>query len=1071
MPFAATELSHLAAFDRNKHWGSCVIALACLACLAMGDCHAVELAQQSHYEVLRTMGGCLLPTEVVAFRRPFPRTAFREFLCIDDHVSVQILSRAAALRKDPARDTRVFEQSHVAYAAVGLHPHPKKCQRNLHQATLLGADIDGLLNVLVGCWIHVLMYRRPALCILDQCFKDAARHPCDVVVRLSRRTMNELLAVSCIGPLLQTDLRVGWCGELFCMDASPTGAGLCAASVPATAVAELHRFAEQRGYYTKLEAPATATLRELGLETEPTYFDAEAPAPRLEIPLPRSLSEGILYDCCELFHEPRTWSLQHAALGLEVLRIPSSGGSEVRFNDLLQRVVFQELVSLALRGVVRDWHAGPPSVPFCSPYHPALRSAGFTASAPASAELAAARTTLGIRLGLLFCIIAFSGSFFSIEQPGSSLLFTLDCFKRALQCRGQLAEYCYCSFGCACKRSSVWLHNKPWMIDLPRECSCLMRASRFSTAGRFDANKISAFERCCTPSCMCLEVSEFLLQYPLPLVRQLAAGSLAAKSGLCKPFPLSALWGAPAVLESIAEDCMRSDFELYQPRAPHDDPEWIGELADSLPFREVLRYRFAKPNHINILEARMFKTFQKYLALRSPDSRSLSMLDSRVTVGAVAKGRSSSPALVRVLQGTLPYTLGGGLYNGALHVYSAQNRSDGPSRGKAVDPPTKELPLWFTELCQGRTYRFDLVVAAASVPRVAGRWLRLLLLLGGDIETNPGPALRSQRAPRGPLDLRSGFTRGAADRMAKCLDAFKVWVQSELWIPFSVLCSEPGPLALALRGYGLHLYSASFPRYLFVYAITAIQDAFPAYRQLMTPAWQIDKKWQSAEPGECRPVISVPIVQALTTLGLMWRWPRFVGVVLIGFLCMLHPSEYLPLTRGDLILPEDVFSKDRIAYVSVKNPKTARFARRQHCRLEDDSVLRFIEALFGPLPFDGRLYPGSMNTFRSQWNAVMQRLGIPYKKADKGVTPGVLRGSGATHLYLETEDLVKVAWRGRWARQKTVEFYLQEVAAQVVLQSLPPESRARIAGLAEFSSRVVEVYTRGVQPSKHPRSG
>ena len=101
----------------------------------------------------------------------------------------------------------------------------------------------------------------------------------------------------------------------------------------------------------------------------------------------------------------------------------------------------------------------------------------------------------------------------------------------------------------------------------------------------------------------------------------------------------------------------------------------------------------------------------------------------------------------------------------------------------------------------------------------------------------------------------------------------------------------------------------------------------------------------------------------------------------------------------------------------------------------------------------------------------MQRLGIPFKKADKGVTPGVLRGSGAMHLYLATEDLVKVAWCGRWARQKTVEFYLQEVAAQVVLQRLPPFSRARIAGLAEFSARLVEAWLQGAPASKHPRSG
>ncbi|CAE7456050.1 cigA, partial [Symbiodinium necroappetens] len=412
---------------------------------------------------------------------------FLEFLCIDDHVSVQILKRAAAL-------------------------------------TLL----------LMLCTAEIARYRRPALCILDQCFRDAAQQPPDVIARLSQRTRNELLMVAIVGPLLQTDLRTGWCPEVFCMDASPTGAGLCTAPVPENAVAELHRYSEQRGFYTKLEAPSSAALREMGEE-----------------------------------------------------------------------------------------------------------------------------------------------------------------------------------------------------------------------------------------------VRAFLLGYPAAFTRQLAAGSLAAK-------------------------------------------------------------------------------------------------------------------------GTLPYTLGGGLYNGILHVYSGQNR------------------------------------------------------------------------------------------------------------------------------------------------------------QLMTPAWQIDKKWQFAEPGESRPVISVPIVQAVTSLGLVWKWSRFVGVVLIGFLCMLHPSEYLMLTRGDLILPSDVLSRDRVAYVAVQ-------------------MTRFcvIEALFGHLPFDCRLYPGSKNTFRSQWNAVMQRLEIPFKQADKRVTPGVLRGSGVTHLYLETEGLVKVARRGRWARQKTVEFYLQEVAAQVVLQRLPAQSRARIAGLAEFSARLVEAYACSAMRSKH----
>lgn len=60
------------------------------------------------------------------------------------------------------------------------------------------------------------------------------------------------------------------------------------------------------------------------------------------------------------------------------------------------------------------------------------------------------------------------------------------------------------------------------------------------------------------------------------------------------------------------------------------------------------------------------------------DSRVVGLLDSRVTIGAAAKGRSSSLALSKVLQGTMGYILGSGLYPGLLHCLSEVNRSDGP---------------------------------------------------------------------------------------------------------------------------------------------------------------------------------------------------------------------------------------------------------------------------------------------------------------------------------------------------------------------------------------------------------
>ena len=313
MPFAAHELSHLTSFDRKVHFGTCFLALSCLA---MGDSLAVELAQQSHHEVLRTVAGCMLRTETVAFRRPFPRGPYFEFLCIDDHIGIQCLSRSAARAGQRLRDTTVFEQANAAYKAVKLVQHPVKCQRDQLQGTLLGASFDGdkgivsapsdrilvlmlctgeiarrgsctpqLLQTLLGCWIHVLLFRRPAFCVLNNAFADAALQPSTRVIKLSRLTRNELFCIACLGPVLQTDLRASWCPKIFVMDASPTGAALCSCDAPPPVVQELWRFTEQRGYHTRLEGPATAALREKGFESSVEYIDSSEHLARDPFPL------------------------------------------------------------------------------------------------------------------------------------------------------------------------------------------------------------------------------------------------------------------------------------------------------------------------------------------------------------------------------------------------------------------------------------------------------------------------------------------------------------------------------------------------------------------------------------------------------------------------------------------------------------------------------------------------------------------------------------------------------------------------------------------------------------------
>ena len=114
--------------------------------------------------------------------------------------------------------------------------------------------------------------------------------------------------------------------------------------------------------------------------------------------------------------------------------------------------------------------------------------------------------------------------------------------------------------------------------------------------------------------------------------------------------------------------------------------------------------------------------------------------------------------------------------------------------------------------------------------------------------------------------------------------------------------------------------------------------------------------------------------------------------------------------------------------------------------------------------------------FRKQWNAIFARLGISTSQHDRGATPGVLRGSGATFLYVSSEDVTWVAWRGRWSRSKTLEFYLQEVAAQVLIHHLDPSSKSMIKTLGDAAWSILcctlfaEQEVRGgseIQASSH----
>lgn len=665
MKFRADELCHLKCFEPSLHDKE---ILVCLSTLAMGDSLAVEIAQQSHANVLKVFCGAMNPSECLRYRSPVPRGDFIELLAIDDHVGIQRLPRASFKNNPYLRDSEIFDQATTAYKTVGLVQHEKKRKRNQTEGIILGADFDGLagvvmgprnriailstltlivaskgtctpklLSIILGCWIHVLLFRRAMFAVIDQLFREGQGLPNDAVFCLSGQAVCELQMLAVLGPVAQSNLRASYCDTMFCTDASPSGGAVIGAKVTAAFTKEIWRHCEQRGYYTRLQSPVSEILQEKGLEPESDIlFNSDTPIAANEpfsFSVPPPMAEGVLYDCIELFRGTGNWSEAHASRGFKVHDGVDVSGRRLRFLDLSNKSVAVELVALALRGVCRDWHAGVPC--------PSFGLRGFNPNDPYTRY----HNQLARRACFILTVAFLQGQFISIEQPGNSRLFLLHCYRTLVSLGCVISHFCFCSFGSAFKKASKWMHNKPWLIRLESQCSCKWKGNHLVVRGGFTKSLVEEFDHRCSPNATSVygrrpnvgeSVASYSASYPLKLVHSMASGLARALRGQLDRIPdevrIRSLLESGFAAES--NDSPARSFEpSYAPRQWFEDPEWIGELCDSLEFKELFRFVFKRPGHINVNEARTYKSWIKSLSKSHPDSRAVGLLDSRVTIG------------------------------------------------------------------------------------------------------------------------------------------------------------------------------------------------------------------------------------------------------------------------------------------------------------------------------------------------------------------------------------------------------------------------------------------------------
>ena len=128
---------------------------------------------------------------------------------------------------------------------------------------------------------------------------------------------------------------------------------------------------------------------------------------------------------------------------------------------------------------------------------------------------------------------------------------------------------------------------------------------------------------------------------------------------------------------------------------PKEPSVFASTVAECMPWTVTSSYSFRETSHVNLQELRALRREVIRLVARGVclGTVLIALNDSRVVVGAVAKGRSSSFKLNGLLRGMLPHLVMGRVSLGVLWIETEANPADHPSRFRSLPPP-RRVPGW-----------------------------------------------------------------------------------------------------------------------------------------------------------------------------------------------------------------------------------------------------------------------------------------------------------------------------------------------------------------------------------------
>ena len=679
--------------------------------ILQGDHAGVEFATSAHEGLLK-ISGCLPEETRMTSHLPVQTTSKVEGLVIDDYyaVSVEPLSKApleswswsrmqsasraydsAHILGSPEKDVKAQSSGKVIGAflnsteralAQGLVTASAPVEKRLAlswismQIAQLRWTTDSLHLCLLGGWVSCLLYRRPLMAIVQDAFslvdQNAVNPDKPKLLQLPRKVADELVLLAVFAPMMASDLSATPHPFLFATDSSKDKGAIVATKLPADDMLLLHRACQSKGSYTRLSTRYSELQKFQGFETHEDVDIPSSKHPKIDRPM------AYRFDFLEIFAGSARVTSFMDALG--VVCGPPIDLSCSPEHDMQSPLLMNWLSHLIVEKLIKAFMIEPPCTTFSIMRRPALRSKekpfGFNPSdvQTKTGNVLAHRGLQSLDLADRHGVVGL------LETPFSSKLRYLPSWDSVLSLPS--ASFCRCD---SCRFGSPHLKSFRFLgvhIDLsPVSLRCTCSGKHVVIQGSL--TKKSAI-------------------YTEGLAKELARTFVLAIASRCGPFP--------------EDDQPASGYENLL----------VNSLARSSDWSLVSSWTFRNQVHINLQELAAVLRLLYIVAREKTPYRIVVFVDSLVTRGALAKGRSTSRALNSLLKKVSATSIACSLFVVSPFCPTRLNVADDPTRCQPIRVPS--VPLLSAAWAPQDRFR---LATHSRLKRWASNWAHLLLRLVG----------------------------------------------------------------------------------------------------------------------------------------------------------------------------------------------------------------------------------------------------------------------------------------------------------------------------------------------------